>query len=177
MIILWIEVAVFTVIELLLLIIKLKQNKVKKNKMKKNLCKLIEDRVLDRSLKYRISSGQATLEETRMAFLYVEFLTTKPMITYLFALDEWITIGRSKENKICIHNEQFSRLHCKIGYVENRLVLMDLGSANGVLIRRGLFRKFAVGRGEQTVVEHGDVLKIGQYKIKIRIVYGADVMN
>ena len=66
---------------------------------------------------------------------------------------------------------------CKIGYVENRLVLMDLGSANGVLIRRGLFKKIAVGRGEQTVIEHGDVLKIGQYKIKIQIVYGVDAIN
>ena len=98
MIILWIAVAACAVMEVLLLIVKLNRNKVKKNKMKKNLCKLIEDRVLDQSLKYRISSGQATLEETRMAFLYMEFLTTKPMITYLFALDEWITIGRSKEN-------------------------------------------------------------------------------
>lgn len=177
MIILWIAVAACAVMEVLLLIVNLNRNKVKKNKMKKNLCKLIEDRVLDQSLKYRISSGQATLEETRMAFLYMEFLTTKPMITYLFALDEWITIGRSKENKICIHNEQFSRLHCKIGYVENRLVLMDLGSVNGVLVRRGLFKKITVGRGEQAIVEHGDVLIIGQYKIKIQIVYGADVIN
>lgn len=177
MTVLWSIVAACAVIELLLLISKLNRNKVKKNKMKKNLCKLIEDRVLDQSLKYCISSGQATLEETRMAFLYVEFLTTKPMMTYLFALDEWITIGRSKENKICIHNEQFSRLHCKIGYVKNNLILMDLGSANGVLIKRGFLKRIMVGRGEQTILESGDVIKIGQYKIKIQVIFGSDAVD
>lgn len=177
MTILWIVAAVCAVIELILLIIKLNRNKVKKNKIRKNLCKLIEERVLNQSLKYRISSGQATLEETRMAFLYVEFLNTKPMLTYLFALDEWITIGRSKENKICIHNDKFSRLHCKIGYVENRLFLMDQGSAYGVTVKRGLFKKINVGRGGQAVVQSGDVIRIGQYKMKIKVIYGADVMS
>lgn len=177
MTILWIAVAVCTVVEIIIGIITLNKNKVKRNKMRKNLCKLIEERVLDQSLKYRITSGQATLEETRMAFLYVEFLNTKPMLTYLFALDEWITIGRSKENKICIHNDQFSRLHCKIGFVDTGLYLMDLGSANGVIIRRGLFKRIHVERCGQALLETKDIIKIGQYKIKIQVIYGADAIN
>ena len=177
MTILWVAVAVCAVIEVIIGIIKVNRYKVRRNKMRKNLCKLIEERVLDQSLKYRISSGQATLEETQMAFLYVEFLNTKPMLTYLFALDEWVTIGRSKENKICIHNDQFSRLHCKIGFVDTGLYLMDLGSVNGVLIRRGLFKRIHVERGGQALLETKDVIIIGQYKIKIQVIYGADAVN
>lgn len=133
--------------------------------------------MLNRVLRCRITGGQATLEESRMAFLYVEFINTKPTITYLFALDEWITIGRSKENKICVHNEMFSRLHCKIGYIDNKLFLVDLGSAYGVILRRGLFQKIMVGRGGQEVLETGDRIIIGQYKMKIRIMYGYDAMD
>lgn len=175
--ILWIAAAACAVIELILSALKLNGSRVKREKLKKNLCKLIEDRVLDHSLKHRVTSGQATLEETQMVFLYIEFLNTKPMITYLYALDEWITIGRSKENKVCIHNDQFSRLHCKIGYVNGRLVLMDLGSVNGAVIKRGWFKKISVGYGGQAVLESKDIIVIGQYKIKIQIVKGSDVVN
>ena len=163
--------------ELSFLLLYFRKKRKKKEKIRKNLYKLIETRVLEQSLKYRITSGQAAMNECSKAFLYMDFLNTKPQISYLFPLDEWITIGRNKENKVCIHNELFSRLHCKIGMINNVLLLQDQGSANGTQIRRGILKKIEVASGQQEVLLSGDCIIIGNYKIRIETVYGSEVLR
>lgn len=170
-------ISIIITIEILILIFKIR-NKGKKNKLlKKSLYQMIETRVLEQSLKYRITSGQATLQEYSMPFLNVEFLNTKPQITYLYSLDEWITIGRAKENKICIHDGTFSRMHCKIGMIGNVLVLQDQGSANGEEIKRGLLHRVVVSGGGQEILQSGDCIQIGDYRMKIRMIYGSDAIG
>lgn len=164
-------------VEIIHLVIWLKLQQKKKIKIQKNLHKLIEERVLEHSLKYRITSGQAAMQECVSPFLYMEFVNTRPLISYIFPLDEWITIGRNKENKVCIHDEMFSRLHCKIGMISNVLLLQDQGSANGTKICRGLFRKIDVAGGRQEVLMSGDYIKIGNYKIKIKIINGSEAIK
>lgn len=166
-----------TVFEILHLLIYLRSQQKKKKNIKKNLYKMIEKRVLERALKYRITSGQAAVQEFSLPFLYIEFPDTKPQLSYLFPLDEWITIGRNKENKICIHDEMFSRLHCKIGMIDQVLLLQDQGSANGTRIRRGMFKKIDVVGGQQEVLQSGDCIKIGNYRMKLRIIYGSEAMG
>ena len=175
--ILIIMIEVCVLFEMLLLAISLRRKQKETEKIRKSLYKLIESRVLEQSLRYRITSGQAAMYECVKPFLYVEFDNTKPKVSYLFPLDEWITIGRNKENKICIHDETFSRLHCKIGMIGNVLVLQDQGSANGVIIQRGLFKKITVIGARQEVLESGDRIKIGEYRIKIRIIYGSEAIK
>lgn len=175
--ILIILIVVCIFVELLLLFIQLKKKKNIKDKMRKNLYKMIEERVLDQSLKYRMTSAEATMRECNSPFLYMEFLNTKPLISYLFPLDEWITIGRNKENKVCIHDEMFSRLHCKIGLINSTLLLQDQGSANGTRICRGLFKKIDVSEGRHEVLQSGDCIKIGSCRMKITIVYGSEAVN
>lgn len=170
-------IAVCLIWELLFLVIYLRTKSKKNRQMKKNLYKLIEARVLEQSLKYRITSGQAALQECSMPFLYMEFLNTKPSVSYLFPLDEWVTIGRNKENKVCIHDENFSRLHCKIGMINNFLLLQDQGSANGTRIQRGVFKRIDVAGGRQEVLQSGDSIKIGNYRMKIRIIYGSEAIG
>ena len=170
-------IASCVVFELIFLIFHLRMKKKKKEKMRKSLYKLIETRVLEQSLKYRITSGQAAMYECAKPFLHMEFLNTQPQISYLFPLDEWITIGRNKENKVCVHNETFSRLHCKIGMINNVLLLQDQGSANGTRIKRGFLKKIDVAGGRQEVLQSGDCIKIGDYKMKIRIIYGSEAMG
>lgn len=170
-------VAVCILVELLLFFIHLGKERKKKDKMRRNLYKMIEERVLDQSLKYRITNAEAAMRECNSPFLYMEFLNTKPLISYLFALDEWITIGRNKENKVCINDEMFSRLHCKIGFVNDMLLLQDQGSVNGVRICRGLFKKIDVSSGAYEMLESGDHIRIGSCRIKIKIVYGTEAIN
>lgn len=164
-------------VEILLLLFKLRAKAKKRNQIQKSLYKMIEERVLEQSLKYRITSAQAAMQECSRCFLYMTFENTKPEISYLFALDEWITIGRNKENKVCIHDEMFSRLHCKIGVLNEYLVLQDQGSANGTTIRRGFFKKIDVQNGKSEVLQSGDVIVIGDYRIKIEMIYGAEAIG
>lgn len=176
-IVLIILIAACLIFELLLLAVHLRSRQKKNQKIRKGLYKMIETRVLEQSLKYRITSGQAAMQECSMPFLYMEFLNTKPQIAYLFPLDEWVTIGRNKENKVCIHDETFSRLHCKIGMIDQFLLLQDQGSVNGTMIRRGFFKRIHVSEGRQEVLQSGDCIKIGNYRMKIRIIYGSEAIG
>lgn len=176
-IILIVLIAACGLFEILFLGIYLKNSRKKKREIQKNLYKMIESRVLEQSLKYRITSGQAALQECGLPFLYMEFCNTKPRISYLFPLDEWITIGRNRENKVCIHDETFSRLHCKIGIINNVLILQDQGSVNGTGIYRGLLKKINVSGGQQEVLQSGDRIRIGDYQMKIKIIYGSEAMG
>lgn len=170
-------IAVYVIFELLLLAFYLNARRKKKEKIRKNLYKMIEERVLEQSLKYRITNGQAAMQECKSPFLYVEFVNTKPLISYLFPLDEWITIGRNKENKMCIHDEKISRLHCKVGMIDHVLLLQDQGSVNGSRICRGIFQHIDVSGGKQAELRSGDRIKIGSYRIKIRVVYGSEAIR
>lgn len=170
-------IAACSLFEVIYLCIYLRKRQKRKKDIQKNLYKMIESRVLEQSLKYRITSGQAAVQECSLPFLYMEFLNTKPQISYLFPLDEWITIGRNKENKVCIHDETFSRLHCKIGIINQILLIQDQGSVNGTRIRRGLLKKIDVTGGQQAILQSGDRIQIGDYHMKIKIIYGSEVMR
>lgn len=163
--------------EILLLVFYLNAEKKKNRKIRKNLYKMMEERVLEQSLKYRITSGQAAMQECENPFLYIEFVNTKPLISYLFPLDEWVTIGRNKENKVCIHDEKLSRLHCKIGMIDRVLLLQDQGSVNGSRVCRRFFQHVDVTGGKQAELQSGDCIKIGSYRMKIRIIYGSEAIG
>lgn len=139
---------------------------------KKSLHKLMEEHVLTRTLKERINTQQASSEELQKKFLYMEFLNTKPLIMHVFGLDECITIGRSQDNMIWIRDPMLSRMHCKISQVEGNLVLQDMGTANGTVIQRGILGRVRLNSGEQVLLYPKDVVKLGKYRLKIRVLYG-----
>lgn len=169
----WVIVpAVSAAFELLYWLLHFQKKKQKKNRIKKSLYKLMEQNVLGRTLRERISSEQAALEETQKLFLYVEFPDTKPLLGYVYSLDECVTIGRSRENKICIYDELLSRMHCKIRLQDGNLILQDMGTANGTGIRRGLFRKVNLRPGEQALLFSGNMIRLGGWKIRICTYYG-----
>ena len=66
-------VAMCVFVELLLFVIHMQKEKKKKDKMRRNLYKLIEERVLDQALKYRITNTEAAMRECNSPFLYMEF--------------------------------------------------------------------------------------------------------
>ena len=61
--------------------------------------------------------------------------------------------------------------------IGNVLVLQDQGSANGTRIRRGLFKKIDVAGTRQEILESGDCMRIGDYRMKIRIIYGSEAIG
>ena len=101
-------------------------------------------------------------------------MDTKPHMMHLFSLDDCVTIGRSQSNTICIRDSKASRMHCKISLIQGKLYLQDLGSANGVVIKRGIFQKIQVY--SQGIIElyQDDILNIGSYRLKINTHYGKE---
>jgi predicted component of type VI protein secretion system len=75
--------------------------------------------------------------------------------------DGLTTLGRSEECNLRIRSSQVSRKHCELFEKNGRLIVKDLGSANGTYVNKEKVEG-------QRVLEHGDVLFLG--KVKLRVV-------
>lgn len=158
--------------ELLILFLFSRRQKKRKKEIRKSLYKLMEERVLSKTLQNHITSEQAADMEYRSSFLEVEFLDTKPWMCCIFALDEAVTIGRSRENKISIRDDMLSRLHCKIVSINQQLYLQDMGTANGTRIRRGMWKTLKLAPQEIVPLEDKDKIIAGNYRMRILILHG-----
>ncbi len=158
--------------ESILLFVSRRRTKARMKKTRKSLCKLMEERVLLRTLQSNITSDEAASAEYQSLFVRIEFPDTSPWLANVFALDECITIGRSRENKITIRDDGVSRLHCKIALINSALYLQDLGSANGTRIRRNCFREIILAGQEFCRLQDKDRIIIGNYRMRMRILYG-----
>lgn len=146
----------------------------RRREIEKSLYKFLEDRVLNLSLRHRVSSQQAAAIEYQKLFLCVDFLDTKPRMQHLFSLDDCVTLGRSQSNSICLRDSKISRVHCKISLIQGGLYLQDSGSANGTVIKRGFFQKIPVASQKMEELYQGDIILIGSYRIKIQTYYGRE---
>ncbi len=68
------------------------------------------------------------------------------------------TIGRSDASDICIKDDVISRLHAILQMDDDGLTIEDHGSKNGVLVNQS--------QVEQTTLEHGDVVTIGNHYLR-----------
>lgn len=162
------------IVECLIFIVGYRKSKKERRLIEKSLYKFLEDRVLNMSLHHNISREQAVALEYQKLFLCVDFMDTKPHMLNLFSLDDCVTIGRSQSNIICIRDSKLSRMHCKISLIQGRLYLQDLGSANGTVIKRGMFQKIPVCSQGIAELYQGDILSMGSYCLKINTYYGRE---
>lgn len=163
--------------ELIIFMVRKRKMKGRRDRILKTLYKMMENRVLSKTLCRNISRDQAAEEEFQSAFLCLEFPDTKPWLANIFSLDEAITIGRSRDNMVSIRDSRISRLHCKIAVVNGGLYLQDLGSANGTKIRHGFFHRKILSHHDTEKLQDGDVIVLGNYRMKIRIYYGSEAVG
>lgn len=169
--------AIYVEIILIFLLICLKNNRRRERLTLQSLYKLMEGRVLNRTLQNPISTQQAVAYEYQQLYLRVEFPDTKPWMAYLFSLEDCVTVGRSRENKISIQDARISRMHCKIGVQNGVLYLQDMGTANGTKIKRGLLYRITLQPQEAIELYSGDVIYLGRYRMKIRTYYGHQAVS
>ncbi|MCC8164079.1 MAG: FHA domain-containing protein [Lachnospiraceae bacterium] len=162
-------------IEFIFALVRVKTRNSKEKSIRRSLYRLVEKQVLNRTLKERVTSDEALEMECRKPFLYVEFPDTKPLVMCLFSLDECVTVGRSRENRLCIRDDSVSRMHCKIGCVNDTLLIQDMGSANGTVLRRGIFGKTLLTPGQQELLEAGNRILVGDYKMRIGVYRGWEI--
>lgn len=76
-----------------------------------------------------------------------------------FALNKTVMkIGRTEENDIVLDHKSISREHAQIVYENNSFKIMDLKSANGVLVNGEQYAK--------TELRNGDIIELGHLKLK-----------
>lgn len=69
----------------------------------------------------------------------------------------WVdtSVGRSPDNEIPLCENSLSRRHARIMYVDNKFVLLDLGSTNGCAVNgKPLY-------SDKAELKHGDIVKLG----------------
>jgi len=169
----FIVVLVIVFIELIIVLLSLKKKNHRERLTCQNLYKLLEVRVLNRNLQNRISTEAAAQYEWQQMFVRLEFLDARPWLAYLYATDECITIGRSRENMVFIRDDLLSRMHCKIVAQNNVLYLQDMGTTNGTILKKGLFSKTVLASQEIKVLNSGDIIYVGHYRIRVKIYYGS----
>lgn len=167
-----ISISIAAVGELLLFLFRHIKKQKRAHATGKSLYKLMEERVLSETLRNQISNEEAVRKEYQSIFLLVEFPDTRPWKGYVFPLDEAVTIGRSRENKINIRDDMVSRLHCKIAWINGQLYLQDMGTANGTQLKRGIFGTQNLSSGEIMPLEDGDQIVTGRYRMRIHLWMG-----
>lgn len=77
-----------------------------------------------------IANNKFKINDIKSNILILENLETKK----LYKIKNSLTIGRNKNNKICIKNKKISNIHAKIVYKNNEFYIIDNNSVNGTFI-------------------------------------------
>ena len=77
-----------------------------------------------------IANNKFKINDIKSNILILENLETKK----LYKIKKSLTIGRNKNNKICIKNKKISNIHAKIIYKNNEFYIIDNNSVNGTFI-------------------------------------------
>lgn len=70
-----------------------------------------------------------------------------------------LVVGRGFDAGLCLSEPTLSRQHAELDFDGSRLVVRDLGSTNGVRVN-GV-------RCDRTELEEGDMLQIGELKLRV----------
>ena len=92
-------------------------------------------------------------------------------ITWDMSLEDvdYITIGRTEENEICIPNLKVSRKHAEVHRKGDAFLLQDLGSTNGTWFQKE--------RVDQLVLEDGDSVRIGNAQLVFKSGFQAQALT
>src|SRR5438270_663459 len=74
-------------------------------------------------------------------------------------------LGRHGECDVQLHSGKISRRHCVVAYVDDRVIIRDLGSTNGVRINGK--------RVVEGILADGDELAIGNFCYRVRLGQGS----
>ena len=152
-----------------------------KPKHRKKIIQLI-DKIQEQNLiKLYISNNSKETEqicENNRNYLYVEFINTYPIISYLFNTDKPLVIGRNSDKcNIVINNNMVSRCQCEIYVSGYQVILRDVGGNNSVFYKTAL-RKKQLEKNSSILIFNTDILLIGKIKIRIFLVNrNADLLN
>lgn len=160
------------IIVVIIIIGVVKTKKADMIRMYKAAHKVVLDEYLDRSLSNPMddSAGGMNLSGTKL-MIRIKTKIDNRSEEYIFDPGVGIYIGRNAEgNSIIVDEATVSLQHCYLYVYNNKLVLMDCNSSNGIIVKRGLKRHLVIN-GESIYLEDKDILRIGSVNMKLHIFY------
>lgn len=124
--------------------------------------------VQEQLLCYALKPRSLAAPSPRRLMLYLR-VNTRPVRRFVFDPAEGVSIGRSANCNICVQDPLVSLQHCRIFLLHNRVVVADNSSANGTCIRRGLFRRCPLRRGQAFVLRTSDRICLGRLVLKVTV--------
>ncbi|MGN0621782.1 MAG: FHA domain-containing protein [Porcipelethomonas sp.] len=141
-----------------------------KNKRDEAAQVMLKDEYLDHMLTNPLIHGNTEApDRNNRVMLYIETCNVKPAAKYVFDPSKKVFIGRDRQQcNVCISEATVSSRNCAIVSMGNSLVLQDLNSANGTLVKRGFFKKYHL-HNTQIVLRSNDRIVVGLTTLKLMI--------
>lgn len=114
--------------------IYLEQQKKKKvwKKLQSAAYEILKEEALDSALQRQEEIQAFRLDKKLMLHLYHK----KMGLDYVFDPEKPVTIGRGRDNVICLKNPSISSKHCEIFLHQNEVCIKDMGAMNGTRLKR-----------------------------------------
>lgn len=147
--------------------------KVEKEKYYMAAGNIIREDFLNYSLQNTVNNENTyKMPSTKKMMLYIKSKTAGKKAQFVFDPEKKILIGRDKFDSNIYINEAFvSHQHCTICIKDNAIILQDMNSTNGTIIKRGLFNKFLIANGQYIELKSKDKVIIGSNKFTITLFY------
>lgn len=164
---LWIALAVALAAALLAGALAGQRAKRRRKRVRAAAHRLVENDLLDYELCNPLEKpGQSPSLRRMLLCLKVQ---TEQARTYVLdpARGQGIFFGRDPQCEVCVSEVVVSGRHCRIFWDGRAVILQDMGSANGTLVRRGFFRRWVL-RGSSLALKSKDRFWVGQTAFEAR---------
>lgn len=128
---------------------------------------LIQSEILDHEIRNETAGNSPAEPTARRQLLYLR-AHTQPMKKYVLDPRRGILFGRDAQScDVLLHEAVISEQQCRISEQRGAVWLTDLGSANGTVVRKGLFRTLRLRGGQSVRLESGDRLLLGSIRFDL----------
>lgn len=128
---------------------------------------LVQSEILDQEIRNG-SGGPAAGEPTARRLLLYLRVHTRPVKKYVLDPRRGILFGRDAQScDVLLSEGVISEQQCRIVEHRGAIWLTDLGSANGTLVRKGVFRTLRLRGGQSVRLDSGDRLILGSVRFDL----------
>ena len=130
---------------------------------------LVQSEILDYEIRNHATGKLIAPPSTRRIILYLR-VHARPPQKYVLDPQKGILFGRdSAACDVLLNEAVVSQRHCRIQEQNGAVWLTDLGSANGTVLRKGLFHKVTLHSGQSVRVSSGDKLYLGRTRFDLTL--------
>lgn len=169
---LWLLLGVVIAVLLAMVVIAIVANKKKTEyrKMYTAAGNILREDYLNYALQNHAVNDSLKQPQGRKKMICLKTNRNKKKISFVFDPEKSIYIGRDADaSNVFIDNVSVSLKNCRIYAENNQIMLEDLYSTNGTVVRRGSFKRYMLRDGYRIALHSGDVICVGNSELKLLI--------